>query len=47
MMRPVFWGRYLFIGRCPEEVIWSKSVEECSWFDYSFLVHNAVLHTSL
>lgn len=45
MIRPVFLGRFLFIVSYPEEVKWNKSIEERLWFNYGYLICNAVMQT--
>ena len=39
MIRPVFFGGFLFIVNYPGEAKWNKSIEECLLFNYSYLVH--------
>lgn len=46
MIRPVVFGKFLFIVSYPEEVKWNKSIEECLWFNYGYLMHNTVKQTS-
>lgn len=43
MIRPVIFGRFLFIVGYIEEAKWNKSIEECLLFNYSFLVHLVTL----